>query len=171
MKQLPKISLSMRAMLFIVLAACALSALAQTVSQPQEVTAQPSAKLNVIVLDKSESAAGDVTKEEFRVFEDEVEQAISTLSAAKKRKRHKEGINFPSCLLRFFNERKLRRANQNSQSGAASDIAGLRIDAHDFAFLDKERHAHLQSCFKRRRFGRASGSRVAAHARFRALHF
>ncbi len=80
MKQLSKISLSMRAMLFIVLAACALSTLAQTVSQPQEAPPQPSAKLNVIVLDKSESASGDVTKEEFRVFEDEVEQSISTLS-------------------------------------------------------------------------------------------
>ncbi|MBC7909618.1 MAG: VWA domain-containing protein [Pyrinomonadaceae bacterium] len=66
---------SMRAMLLSVLAACAFSVLAQTVGQPQ-----PSAKLNVIVLDKSENAVGDVTKEEFRVFEDEVEQAILALS-------------------------------------------------------------------------------------------
>src|SRR6266849_4208674 len=44
---------------------------------------------------------------------------------------------------------------------AASHFAGLGIDADDFAFLDKKRHAYGKAGFERGLFGRAAGCGVA----------
>lgn len=48
--------------------------------------------------------------------------------------------------------------------GAPGDLTGLRVNANEFAFLDKERDAHDEARFQRRLLGGAAGRGVAAQA-------
>ena len=60
-----------------------------------------------------------------------------------------------------------RAVAASKRLGSTCYFAGLCIHADDFAFLDKERHAHGQPGLERRLFAGSAGGRVAAQTQFR----